>query len=102
MEERKNAEQAYKDALTKMSMPAIFDADKEMFSNGRSGIKMKSKVLAYAAAAAVLAVCIGIGAIVINARSGDVRTSPGVDSGLHLEEDQTIPSGDIVTVSQAV
>ena len=53
MEERKNAEQAYKDALTKMSMPAIFDADKEMFSNGRSGIKMKSRVLAYAAAAAV-------------------------------------------------
>ena len=102
MEERKNAEQAYKDALTKMSMPAIFDADKEMFSNGRSGIKMKSRVLAYAAAAAVLAVCIGIGAIVINARSGDVRTSPGVDSGLHLEEDQTLPSGEIKSIEQAV
>ena len=102
MKERKNAEQAYADAMRKMSMPARLDTDKQIVSSGSGKIRMKSRFLAYTAAAAVLAVCVAVGAIVIHNKNSDDNIKTSASSNYKLEDDQTIPSGEIKSVEQAI
>ena len=102
MKERKDAQQAYINAMNKMKMPAQIDLDKKMIVSGSGGVKMKSKALAYAALAAVLAVCIAVGAIVLHNRDSDSTPKIGSSRDMTLEKDDTIPSGLIMSVPQAI
>lgn len=102
MKERKDAQQAYINAMNKMKMPAQIDLDKKMIVSGSGRIKMKSKALAYAALAAVLAVCIAVGAIVLHNRDSDSTPKIGSSRDMTLEKDDTIPSGLIMSVPQAI
>ena len=101
MKERKNAEQAYKSAMQKMKMPAQLETDPKIKMSGSGGIKMKSKALAFAAAAAVLMVFVGIGAFILSCNS-DETIKIGSSKDMTLETDDTIPSGEITSVEQAV
>ncbi|MBQ9869358.1 MAG: hypothetical protein IJM32_06840 [Ruminococcus sp.] len=102
MKERKDAQQAYINAMNKMKMPAQIDLDKKMIVSGSGMVKMKSKALAYAALAAVLAVCIAVGAIVLHNRDSDSTPKIGSSRDMTLEKDDTIPSGLIMSVPQAI
>ena len=102
MKERKDAQQAYINAMNKMKMPAQIDLDKKMIVSGSGRVKMKSKALAYAALAAVLAVCIAVGAIVLHNRDSDSTPKIGSSRDMTLEKDDTIPSGLIMSVPQAI
>ena len=102
MKERKTAEQAYISAMNKMIMPAQIDLDKKIISTGSGRIRMKSKALAYVAAAAVLALCIAVGAVVMFNKNDESTPKVGSSKDMTLEEDQTIPSGEIKSVEQAV
>ena len=102
MKEKRDAQQAYKSAMEKMKMPAQLDCDTQMMSSGTGRIKMKSRVLACTAAAAVLAVCVAVGAIVIHNKSSDDNIKTSTSSNYKLEDDQTIPSGEIKSVEQAI
>lgn len=102
MKERKNAEQAYISAMEKMKMPAQLDTDRKIVISGSGSVKMKSRAFAYAAVAAVLALCIAVGAIVLYNRSDDSTPKVGSSRDMTLEKDQSIPSGEIKSVEQAV
>ena len=86
MKERKDAQQAYINAMNKMKMPAQIDLDKKMIVSGSGRVKMKSKALAYAALAAVLAVCIAVGAIVLHNRDSDSTPKIGSSRDMTLEK----------------
>ena len=101
MKEKRDAQQAYKSAMQKMKMPALLDTEQHMISSGSGGIKMKSKALAFAAAAAVLALFIGVGAFMLS-RNADDNIKIGSSKDMTLETDDTIPSGEITSVAQAV
>ena len=101
MKEKRDAQQAYKSAMQKMKMPALLDTEQHMISSGSGGIKMKSKALAFAAAAAVLALFIGVGAFMLS-RNADDNIKIGSSKDMTLEADDTIPSGEITSVAQAV
>ena len=101
MKEKRDAQQAYKSAMQKMKMPALLDTEQHMISSGSGGIKMKSKALAFAAAAAVLALFIGVGAFMLS-RNADDTIKIGSSKDMTLETDDTIPSGEITSVAQAV
>ena len=101
MKEKRDAQQAYKSAMQKMKMPPVLDTEQHMISSGSGGIKMKSKALAFAAAAAVLALFIGVGAFVLS-RNSDDTIKIGSSKDMTLETDDTIPSGEITSVEQAV
>lgn len=101
MKERENAEQAYIDAMKKMSMPAQIDLDRQIISCGSSKIRMKSKALAYSALAAVLALCIAVGVTIIHNKNSDDTPKIASSRDMTLEEDQTIPSEEIKSVEQA-
>lgn len=102
MKERKDAQQAYINAMNKLKMPADIDLNKKIIVSGSSKVKMKSKALAYAALAAVLAVCIAVGAIVLHNRDSDSTPKIGSSRDMTLEKDDTIPSGLIMSVPQAI
>ena len=59
MKERITAQQAYINAMSAMKMPPQPDLDKKITMSGAGGVKMKSKWVTFAAAAAVMALCIG-------------------------------------------
>lgn len=101
MKEKRDAQQAYKSAMQKMKMPALLDTEQHIISSGSGGIKMKSKALAFAAAAAVLALFIGVGAFMLS-RNSDDTIKIGSSKDMTLETDDTIPSGEITSVAQAV
>lgn len=101
MKEKRDAQQAYKSAMQKMKMPALLDTEQHIISSGSGGIKMKSKALAFAAAAAVLALFIGVGAFMLS-RNADDTIKIGSSKDMTLETDDTIPSGEITSVAQAV
>ena len=101
MKEKRDAQQAYKSAMQKMKMPPVLDTEQHMISSGSGGIKMKSKALAFAAAAAVLALFIGVGAFMLS-RNADDTIKIGSSKDMTLETDDTIPSGEITSVAQAV
>lgn len=102
MKERKDAQQAYINAMNKLKMPADIDLNKKIIVSGSSKVKMKSKALAYAALAAVLIVCIAVGAIVLHNRDSDSTPKIGSSRDMTLEKDDTIPSGLIMSVPQAI
>ncbi|MBQ8121321.1 MAG: hypothetical protein IJ172_11185 [Ruminococcus sp.] len=102
MKERKDAQQAYINAMNKLKMPADIDLDKKIIVSGSSKVKMKSKAFAYAALAAVLIVCIAVGAIVLHNRDSDSTPKIGSSRDMTLEKDDTIPSGLIMSVPQAI
>lgn len=102
MKERKNVQQAYADAMRKMSMPATLDTEKQIITSGTSKIRIKSRALAYAAVAAALAVCVGVGAMIFTAKNADIIDPVNSSADLRLEKDQTIPVGEITSVEQAV
>ena len=102
MKERKNVQQAYADAMRKMSMPATLDTEKQIITNGTSKIRIKSRALAYAAVAAALAVCVGVGAMIFTAKNADIIDPVNSSADMRLEKDQTIPVGEITSVEQAV
>ena len=101
MKEKRDAQQAYKSAMQKMKMPPVLDTEQHIMSSGSGGIKMKSKALAFAAAAAVLALFIGVGAFMLS-RNADDNIKIGSSKDMTLETDDTIPSGEITSVAQAV
>lgn len=102
MKERKNVQQAYADAMRKMSMPATLDTEKQIITNGTSKIRIKSRALAYAAVAAALAVCVGVGAMIFTVKNADIIDPVNSSADMRLEKDQTIPVGEITSVEQAV
>ncbi len=102
MKERKDAQQAYINAMNKLKMPADIDLNKKIIVSGSSKVKMKSKALAYAALAAMLIVCIAVGAIVLHNRDSDSTPKIGSSRDMTLEKDDTIPSGLIMSVPQAI
>ncbi len=102
MKERKDAQQAYINAMNKLKMPADIDLNKKIIVSGSSKVKMKSKAFAYAALAAMLIVCIAVGAIVLYNRDSNTTPKIGSSRDMTLEKDQSIPGGEITSVEQAV
>ena len=84
MKEKRDAQQAYKSAMEKMKMPAQLDCDTQIMSSGTGRIKMKSRVLACTAAAAVLAVCVGFGIYALS--KNDISTSSSAKDSSSLSQ----------------
>lgn len=97
MKERIQAQQAYKDAMDSMKMPAQIDLDKRIITSGSGSVRIKSKWLGFAAAAVML-VFVAVGVVMI-VKGNEPKT---YSATMQLEKDSTIPSGEIKSVEQAV